>query len=218
MLQGSGTVFEVSPCGWLDESKRWGTECYKVVLDSGQPRVALYYGKQDKVQVAELKKGQRFKFSGCVSVGIKDWGFWSTATCDMPAGASRASASKVKTAVTPRLGQKAKFPDVVNRFSGLNELKQEAFAETFAGTSLSGEGQVFEVGRCGIMDDSKRWSGECYKVTLDAGSPRVALYYGAKDKSKIAELNKGQHFTFKDCIGLSIKNWGFWCTATCDMP
>lgn len=118
----------------------------------------------------------------------------------------------------PPSGPPAKFPEVVARFIAMNELKQEAFATTFAGTMLSGSGKVFEVEKCGMLDDSKRWGSHCFKVILDAGAPRVALYYGNKDKATIANYEKGQQVTFKDCKANSIKNWGFWSTATCDMP
>jgi hypothetical protein len=112
----------------------------------------------------------------------------------------------------------AKFPDVVKKFHKMTEVQQETFAETFPGTVLSGSGKVFEIEKCGFLDESKLWKKDCYKVTLDKGLPRVCLYFGPKDKEKIAGYKKGQKVTFADCVGISIKNWGFWSTATCDMP
>ena len=112
----------------------------------------------------------------------------------------------------------AKFPDVVAKFIRMNKLKQDAFAAGFHGTVLSGSGRVFEVGGCEWTDDSEKWGGNCLKVTLDKGTPRVVLYFGEKDKAEIASYNKGQAMQFTDCMGISIKNWGFWSTATCDMP
>jgi hypothetical protein len=112
----------------------------------------------------------------------------------------------------------ARFPAVVRKFIKLNELKQEAFADAFPGTSLSGKGKVFNVEKCGFMDDSEKHGRDCYKVVLDAGEPRICLYFGEKDKAQVAEYNKGQAMTFENCRGISIKNWGLWSTATCDMP
>lgn len=115
-------------------------------------------------------------------------------------------------------GRSERFPAIVEKFIALNELKQEDFAKSFKGTTLSGSGTVFEVGKCDFTDDSSAWAGKCLKITLDSGVPRVALYYGPKDREKIAGYSKGQSISFSGCVANSIKNWGMWSTATCDMP
>ena len=73
-------------------------------------------------------------------------------------------------------------------------------------------------GPFGLLDDSKEYGTGCWKVVLDVGAPRVALYYSSDDEERIEKLKKGQSLSFEDCAGISIKSWGFWSTATCDMP
>lgn len=120
------------------------------------------------------------------------------------------------TAAEP--AKKGTFPDLVGKFHAMTEIQQKKYAETFEGTVLSGSGNVFEVEKCGFMDDSQEYGKSCWKVVLDNGNPRVALYHSDSDEEKIAKYKKGQRISFKDCKGISIKNWGFWSTATCDMP
>ena len=132
-------------------------------------------------------------------------------------GAAALSFGLFATTTTAEAGS-AKFPAVVKKFHKMNELKQESFAEKFPGTILSGKGKVTSVEKCGFLDDSKKYGSNCYKVIIDSGIPRVALYYGNKDKAKIAEYEEGKRLSFKNCKANSIKNWGFWSTATCDMP
>ena len=124
-------------------------------------------------------------------------------------------AAQPPTGAPPR---QARFPEIVARFIKMNKLKQDAFAAEFHGTVLSGSGEVFEVADCGWTDDSEKWGQNCLKVTLDKGNPRVVLYFGEKDKAQIASYDKGQALRFSGCVGIGIKNWGFWSTATCDMP
>ncbi|MEE2789290.1 MAG: hypothetical protein VX589_18275, partial [Myxococcota bacterium] len=110
-------------------------------------------------------------------------------------------------AATVETKKSAKFPNIVRKFSGLNDLKQEAFADSFPGTVLSGKGKITEVSRCGFADNSEKWEDQCYKVLIDSGAPRIALYFGEKDKARIAELDKGDTFKFEECTAVSIKNW-----------
>ena len=112
----------------------------------------------------------------------------------------------------------AKFPAVVKKFNNMNALKRESFAKQFPGTNLFGKGEVTSVEKCGLLDDSKKYGSNCYKVIIDSGIPRVALYYGNKDKAKIAEYEVGLRLSFRNCKANSIKKWGYWSTATCDMP
>lgn len=121
----------------------------------------------------------------------------------------------VPTAESEKLGT---FPATVAKFIAMTELQQEKFASTFEGTVLSGAGKVSEVEKCGLLDDSKEYGTDCWKVILDVGAPRVALYYSSDDEERIEKVKKGQSLSFKDCAGISITNWGFWSTATCDMP
>lgn len=118
----------------------------------------------------------------------------------------------------PKSDKKGTFPDLVGKFHAMTEIQQKKYAETFEGTVLSGSGNVFEVEKCGFTDDSQDYGKGCWKVVLDNGNPRVALYHSDDDEEKIAKYKKGQRISFKDCKGISIKNWGFWSTATCDMP
>jgi hypothetical protein len=115
-------------------------------------------------------------------------------------------------------GESATFPSVVAKFMKMNELKQEEYAKSFEGTMLSGSGKVTQVEKCGWLDDSRRWRGQCIKVILDNGAPRAALYFGPQDRAKASSYSKGDSVTFSSCRANSIKNWGFWSTATCDMP
>ena len=115
-------------------------------------------------------------------------------------------------------GKRETFPGIVQKFIDMNELQQDAYAATFQGVVLSGSGEVSEVEKCGFLDDSKKWGDDCVKLVLDSGIPRVALYYGEKDKATVAARTKGSRVTFSNCVANSIKNWGFWSTATCDMP
>jgi DNA-directed RNA polymerase subunit RPC12/RpoP len=120
--------------------------------------------------------------------------------------------------VAQSAARQERFPEIVARFIKMNKLKQNAFAAEFHGTVLSGSGKVFEVADCGWTDDSEKWGQNCLKVTLDNGNPRVVLYFGEKDEAQIASYDKGKAMRFSDCVGISIKDWGFWSTATCDMP
>lgn len=115
-------------------------------------------------------------------------------------------------------GGGATFPDVVKKFAALNELKQDEFKGTFKGTVLRGSGKVSEVEKCGFLDDSEKWDSDCVKVILQEGNARVALYYGPSDKAKVSNYSKGDRVTFSNCVANSIRDWGFWSTATCDMP
>lgn len=117
--------------------------------------------------------------------------------------------------------RKGSYPTLVSKFHQMTELQQKKYAETFPDTVLSGAGKVFEVEKCGFLDDSRAHKRGCWKVILDDANdaePRVALYYGTEHEDELAALKKGQRLSFKDCTGNSIKNWGFWSTATCDMP
>ena len=100
----------------------------------------------------------------------------------------------------------------------LNELKQTQRASGFPGSILHGSGKVFEVGTCGFLDESEKYGSDCLKVVLDKGSPRVVLYFGENKRSEIAELSVGSRYSFDNCVATSVKDWGAWATATCDMP
>jgi hypothetical protein len=100
----------------------------------------------------------------------------------------------------------------------MNELRQESYASEFAGKVLHGSGRIENVEECGLMDDSARWGSGCIMVLLDAGEARIALYFSEGQRDTVAELNVGQRYTFDHCVANSITNWGFWSTATCDMP
>ncbi len=124
----------------------------------------------------------------------------------------------VAVAAAPVGGTRGAFPGIVQKFIDMNDLQKEAYAATFKGVVLSGSGEVTEVEKCGFLDDSTKWGDDCVKVILDSGIPRVALYYGDKDKSKVSGYSKGTNVSFSNCVANSIKDWGFWSTATCDMP
>jgi predicted metalloprotease len=111
------------------------------------------------------------------------------------------------------------FPQFVAQFHEATSLRQETIARAFGGKIMSGSGSVTEVARCGFLDESKLYrSSDCYKIVLDNGSPRAVLYFGSKDRDKFLQLNTGQRFSFENCTTISITNWGFWSTATCDLP
>jgi len=100
----------------------------------------------------------------------------------------------------------------------MNELQQGTYAETFGGNTMYGRGRIFSVENCSFLDDSERWGDDCIKVVVDTAQERVALYFSADRRSEIAALSTGRRYEFDNCTTVSIKNWGFWCTATCDMP
>ena len=118
----------------------------------------------------------------------------------------------------PATVQALEFPGEVQRFHRLNELQQETYAATFGGNVLSGTGQIFSVENCGLLDDSARWGRDCIKVVVDTDTERAALYYSSDRRAEIAALSEGQRHSFANCTTVSIRNWGFWSTATCDMP
>jgi len=119
---------------------------------------------------------------------------------------------------TSSSGKTATFPEVVQNFIDMTEVQQKAYAKTFEGTILSGSGELFDVSKCGFTDDSKKYGRSCYRVTLDSGVPRVVLYFSGDDEAKVAKYTKGNTYSFKNCKGISITNWGAWSTATCDTP
>ncbi|MDP1930030.1 MAG: hypothetical protein Q8L60_01075 [Gammaproteobacteria bacterium] len=128
-------------------------------------------------------------------------------------------ASIPQTSIGVDNSERVEFPNFVSQFHSATALRQEDIQSTFSEMIMFGTGSVSEVVGCGIFDDSKKYSGsDCYKVVLDNGSPRAVLYYGSKDRGRISQLNTGQQFTFENCEAISITNWGFWSTATCDMP
>ncbi len=120
------------------------------------------------------------------------------------------------TAATQR--ERLEFPIEVHRFRGLSELQQQQYATTFRGKSLHGSGAIFNVENCGVLDDSAQWGSDCIKVLVDTTTERAALYFPSSRRGEIAALNRGQSYTFDNCTTISIRNWGFWATATCDMP
>lgn len=106
----------------------------------------------------------------------------------------------------------------VSKFKNMNEIKQKQEREKFPGTLLKGTGKIFEVAECGWTDKSKKYGSGCYKITLDKGSPRVVLYFDSSKADELSEYSKGKNYTFGNCVGTDITDWGFWATATCDMP
>ena len=106
----------------------------------------------------------------------------------------------------------------VKKFKNMNELKQESTKEKFPGTILKGKGKIFEIGDCGWLDKSDAHGSGCYKITLDKGMPRVVLYFDDDKSDELENLSKGQKYSFDNCVATDITDWGFWATATCDMP
>ena len=85
LLSGRGTISEVDRCGFfMDSSKRHGNKCIKVVLENDIPRAVLYYPESRQSELSELEVGQALNFNGCAIVELRDLGFWTTVTCDMP--------------------------------------------------------------------------------------------------------------------------------------
>ncbi|MEE2789289.1 MAG: hypothetical protein VX589_18270 [Myxococcota bacterium] len=209
VLSGKGKVFEVSRCGWLDESEAWGSDCFKVTLDSGAPRVALYYGDDDKELISALDKGQRFSFENCVAVGIKDWGFWSTATCDMPTQTKKKKkAKKVAKKKLKKAGKKgkrrARFPRILKRFKKMSKKKKKRFAKKFPGALVSGKGTIHKVSKCKEVNASVKWEDDCYRVVLKKGKRRAYLYYSGQQKKRVKRLEEGASLRFKRCAAVSI--------------
>jgi hypothetical protein len=113
--------------------------------------------------------------------------------------------------------ERLRFPAEVHRFRRLSELQQEDYASTFSGKILYGSGRIFSVENCGIVDDSARYGSDCIKVLVDTTTGRAALYFASSRRPEISALRVGQRYTFDNCTTISIRNWGFWATATCDM-
>lgn len=84
LLSGRGSITEVGRCGFLDDSKRHGKNCIKITLDDEQPRAVLYFPKSRQDELAALAVGDGYRFADCTVIGITDYGFWTTVTCDMP--------------------------------------------------------------------------------------------------------------------------------------
>jgi len=84
VLHGSGKVFEVGECGFMDKSEEYGSDCIKVTLDKGIPRVVLYFDSSESSSIEDVAIGSRYSFDYCVATDITDWGMWATATSDMP--------------------------------------------------------------------------------------------------------------------------------------
>lgn len=84
LLSGRGNITEVGRCGFLDDSKRHGKNCIKITLDDEQPRAVLYFPKSRQDELAALEVGDGYRFADCTLIGITDYGFWTTVTCDMP--------------------------------------------------------------------------------------------------------------------------------------
>ncbi len=106
----------------------------------------------------------------------------------------------------------------LHKFKRMNDLKQEDAAETFPGWRLKGQGKISDVSKCGLTDKSSRYGEECVKVKVDKGKARVVLYFSESKKGEIMELSVGERYSFDNCKAISVKDWGFWATATCDMP
>lgn len=122
------------------------------------------------------------------------------------------------TAATTTDKQQWTFPEINEAFSRLSELQREPFANSVKGTRLSGRGNISEVGRCNFLDDSKRHGKKCLKITLDNDQPRAALYYPSSRQEELSALEVGNSHRFTDCEVISITDYGFWTTVTCDMP
>jgi hypothetical protein len=226
LLQGSGKVFEVGKCGFTDKSEDHGDDCVKLTLDKGDPRVVLYFDPSEADAIINLRKGSRYTFNNCTATDITDWGFWATATCDMPMNANPRRAAPAASGEsapsddvrTSSAGQRLEAFAHVRKFKNLNELKQAKLAGNFEGALLHGTGKVTEVGECSFTDDSNRHGSDCVKITLDKGDPRVVLYLPASKADQIMNLSNGDSYRFENCTAISLKDWGFWATATCDMP
>jgi hypothetical protein len=122
------------------------------------------------------------------------------------------------TAPTAVAGSRLEFPAEVTRFHRMNELQQDAYAATFGRNTLAGSGRIVTVENCGFLDESERWGRDCIMVTVRDGGARAALYFSSARRAEIAALSEGQRYSFDNCTTVTIRNWGFWSTATCDMP
>jgi len=221
IIKGEGRVKEVGKCGFMDKSKKYGRSCYKVVLKKGgSNKVVLYYASNARKQLASLSKGKKLKFDKCQGVAIKNWGFWITQTCDMTgstaptaeAAPAAAEAAKPAKSTTP-----VDWVPVVRNFKGMMDIKQEQFKDRFVGMVLKGKGKITEVGKCSFLDKSQKYDRDCYKVKLERGKSRVVLYFPTSQRSNLVNLRKGSRHKFTNCVGVDIKDWGFWATALCDM-
>lgn len=110
------------------------------------------------------------------------------------------------------------FPSINESFSELSELQREPFADKVKAKTLSGSGNIAEVGKCGFMDESKKHGRKCLLVTIDDEIPRAVLYFPKEKLSDLSNLNVGNRFSFDNCSIIDIKDWGIWTTVYCDMP
>ena len=125
----------------------------------------------------------------------------------------------VPTATTPTTDQQQwTFPEINEAFSRRSELQREPFSESVKGTLLSGRGNITEVGRCGFLDNSIRHGNNCLKITLDNDQPRAVLYFPKSRQDDLSALEVGDGYRFSNCTVISITDYGFWTTVTCDMP
>lgn len=110
------------------------------------------------------------------------------------------------------------FPTINESFANLSELQREPFADKIKGKTLSGSGNITEVGKCGAMDESKKHGRKCLQVTLDDEAPRAVLYFDKGKTSELSSLNVGDRYSFDNCSIVNMLDWGFWTTVYCDMP
>lgn len=225
-------------------SSLWGrAQCYykvKVVAPQGLSRSAVVLEScvdDDGASVYDSKEERAFAGKSYGDMVRGSYGDFKAKKCwdgggqkivlkvqtDSSSGADTPSAGadpkpSDDTNDTPPAGKTATFPEVVQSFIDMTEIQQKAFASTFEGTVLSGSGELFDVSKCGWTDDSKKYGSDCYKVTLDSGVPRVVLYFPKSKEAQMATFTKGNSYNFKNCVGISIRDWGAWSTATCDMP
>ena len=135
------------------------------------------------------------------------------------AGTNLAANSAGASTAAPTMDQRQwTFPEINAAFSQLSELKREPFAASVKDTLLSGRGNITEVGRCNFLDDSKRHGKHCLKITLDNDQPRAVLYFSKSSQDELSALEVGDGYRFTNCTVISMTDYGFWTTVTCDMP
>jgi hypothetical protein len=228
---------DCSPAHWA------GTvQCYykvKIVAKDGlgeSPVVVASCVDEDGASIVDVEENEPYKGKAFGDVVRDNFGAFNIRNCWR--GGGQKIVLRVKSAPSPKgdtpsagadptpsddtddsppAGKTATFPEVVQSFIDMTEIQQKAFASTFEGTVLSGSGELFDVSRCGWTDDSKKHGSDCYKVTLDDGVPRVVLYFPKSKEAQVATFKKGNTYNFKNCVGISIRDWGAWSTATCDM-
>ena len=124
----------------------------------------------------------------------------------------------VSSSINQALAENYDYIQLANSFSKLTELQQKESVTSLLGHTVSGSGEILNIGECSFVSQSKEYKRSCIEIELfDNDSHKLIAYAPESMQSSLTSYNKGQKISIKNCIISNIKYYGFWTSVYCDI-